>query len=803
MKKRVLKTSLIILIFITAIFAIYAFMKKETTSNISASQVKQLANNSNFPTSFTISQLNRFFVPYYGSYQIYCDNRSTKFLTQTAGWYRGNNYPITKLNNNITYTQKNEVEQISDVQRKKAAYIFSVNNTTGSYNSYKGFDDLSDKEKFGKFNEFPKSLVNWYIKQQAYWLIRGQGWGTWAELIRDDKTSLNWNAKWNDTNAHFETVNPTTDKNGKIVGNGDVVKEVNKLVNEAGMYYDYTWNENENKKKVQKLEFNNTKPTITVSNGVYTVKNLKVTHTGYKATDNNGTINFSGISGMYVQYYNKNGKQVGNDEEISKYTPQSGKEEDADYFTANDTEKIDRTNTTYPTSNEDFSISFKNPNKGKTPEAADWVTSIKIKITFTYMTASYEKQAYAGAYKGASAGVQPVYIVQPKRELETIEKTYDIKKITIDNGSYNIKLKKVEEDNETKLLSGVEFLIQKYNWSIKNEKWVLESSGYKTTGADGIIKIAENESITASNYNIPVWYHITESREKEGYKKYTGYIDVIVYKKLDTDNGKYAVNTIVVKDSGNTLTDGDNKSKPVKYTTTPSGETTTVTVSNPQVESGKFDLNLQKITAGTTSTKLHGAKFIIKDENNTSTEITEQKDENGGTGNYNLLKDQSIEKVGTYTYYITEKQAPTNPSACVKFTGKIKVEVKTGIGTITKNDKTTYKYIVTSINVKAFDSNNNELKENNSPVSQTNTTNGNKECTINLKMTNILEGSYDLKINKISSSSGEPLSGAKFKIQKATMNSSGTWTWDNGTTVSTEAKDENGKKIKRNICTKE
>ena len=463
-----------------------------------------------------------------------------------------------------------------------------------------------------------------------------------------------------------------------------------------------------------------------------------------------------------------------------------------DFFNPDATSKIDDTaGNNINLNGKKFKLVFDNPGSN--------ITHISVKIKFKYMLANGKYTKYNGKKHYAnisiknnkwvlepqSADQQDIIAVDAIRSVYEQELDLKSKKITIDNGSYNIKLKKVEEDNETKLLSDVEFQVQKYEYDSNNKKdpWKTVGVPFKLTTKNGIIKIAENESITASNYNIPVCYRITESKEKDGYKKYTGYIDVIVYKKLDTDNGKYAVDTIKVYDVKKLLTNGDKKSKPVKYTTTPSGGTTTVTLSNPKVESGKFDLNLKKITAGTTRTQLHGAIFSIKDENNTSTEITEQKDKNGkGTGNYNLLKDQSIGKVGTYTYYITEKQAPTIPSACVKFTGKIKVEVKTGIGTITKNNKTTYKYIVTSINVKAFDGNN-ELKGNNSPVSETHTINDDKEWTINLKMTNILEGSYDLKINKISSSSKDPLSGATFKIQKATTNSSGL-NWNRGTEIS-------------------
>ena len=522
---------------------------------------------------------------------------------------------------------------------------------------------------------------------------------------------------------------------------------------------------------------------------------------------------------MEVIGYNSNNEEVKKTITIDKIII-NNLEKDPEYFEPNNNEFIDRTNQVYPRSNQSFSIKFKDPNKGVTSKEKI-IVSFKIRVKFRYMLVNGKYRILKGEKnylyyththsngkcirKGQFQKINQQNLITVDAIRSVYEQGLDLKskKITIDNGSYNINLKKVEETTG-KPLSGATFTIQKKTKNSKTGKFGEYGSVTRvTTGTDGIINIAD-EKITKSNYNNTVRYKIVEETPPSMHKKHDQSILVDVTKKLDKANGRYEVDSVVVYDGLVQMKEGDSK-KPVTYQTTPRGGNTNikVTVSNPKVASGKFDLNLKKITAGTTSTKLHGAKFIIKDENNTSTEITEQKDKNGGTGNYNLLKDQSIEKVGTYTYYITEKQAPTNPSACVKFTGKIKVEVKTGIGTITKNDKTTYKYIVESVNVKAFDSNNNELKGNNSPVSETHTPNGDKECTINLKMTNILEGSYDLKINKISSSSGEPLSGATFKIQKATMNSSGTWTWDNGTTVSTEAKDENGKKIKRNICTKE
>ena len=662
-----------------------------------------------------------------------------------------------------------EIDQEYGAIRTPIVWYESTTGNLPSALAYITSDKSQSNTTYNKWSQIENSVIT--VKENTYWT--------------EQKQFAIWN--WGYAN-----------KGNKIVSDESTAKtKTSSYDNIASHYSNYDNNVREEglnpKKNSSTVNFNNT------SNNECEIGEYSISYKDKYEVYNKYTA-FSGISDIIITGTNDKDKNVKknitpkaikiyNKNEKKWYKYNLNGNDKWDFFNPSGISKIDNTaGNNINLNGKKFKLVFDNPGSN--------ITHFSIKIKFKYMLANGKYTKYNGKkyyietltennkwkLNKKSADQQDIIAVDAIRSVYEQELNLGSKKITIDNGSYNIKLKKVEEDNETKLLSGVKFTIEKSNWSSKKGKWVRESSTDKTTGTDGIIKIAENESITASNYNIPVWYRITESKEKDGYKKYTGYIDVIVSKKLDTDNGKYAVNTIVVKDSGNKLTNGNN-SKPVKYTTTSSGGTTTVTVSNPKIESGTFVLNLKKIAAGTTSTKLHGAEFSIKEnENDTRPNITEQKDKDGkGTGNYNLLN-QSITKSGTYTYDITEVRAPTAPSACVKFTGKIKVEVKTGIGTITKNNKTTYKYIVTSINVKAFDGNN-ELKGNNSPVSETHTTNGDKECTINLKMTNILEGSYDLKINKISSSSKDPLSGATFKIQKATTNSSGL-NWNRGTEIS-------------------
>ena len=526
MKSKFIKISLAILISALTIFGIYNLTKnEELISNIFASPVERLADNSNFPDEFTVSELNRFFVPYKGDYHIYCDNRSTSFLTQTADWYRGGSYPITKLTKSITYKKSsgNSWENITENQKKQAAYIFSVNDATGSYSSYtNGFNSLSDEKKFAQFNKFPSSLIDWYTKQQAYWLIRGQGWGTWATVIKNNRTELNWNA----STGHFQDVDMV---NGEA--NGKVVQEVKKLVTEARMYNAYANNGS------QTLKLNTTEPTVTKSNGVYTVSQLNVTHTGYTKTVGNNTINFSGISGIYVEYYNKNGTKVG-ENKISTYT-QANSQKTAKYFSASG-EKIDRNSEImYPKSGENFSIKFNDPNKGKTSKDNNWVTNFKIRVEFEYMTAEYNMKHYVGTYTGSKENAQPVYIINSNRELQKLTETINGGDI-IEEGKYDLDIKKVSSSNTDVALSGARFNLYKY----RNNKWETISTNI-FNNTNGVYNLT---SVNVSNANTE-YYWITEIAAPSGYERFTGGIKVRVEKELGTNtNGvkQYMVKAISI-----------------------------------------------------------------------------------------------------------------------------------------------------------------------------------------------------------------------------------------------------------------
>ena len=807
MKKRVLKTSLIILIFITAIFAIYAFMKKETTSNISASQVKQLANNSNFPTSFTISQLNRFRIPFtdskvYKDVQLYCAQKDVLF-DDFQEWF---NYILSGDHNtiqggygmrlifNVTYKNstyvkvENEKKPVpSKVLGDKEAYIFSINDSKGDY---KGCLDIKDNDEYlaavkndNKYNVVSKELVQWYIKQCAYWKLRAsESKGTFIDAaVRFKDDDNRWKSLYAGDTVKVNDKGEIN-KNGSKVVYYNAEAEVNNLNNEATLYETYISNikkiiANE-KEQLIKLEGTNSKATYDNNNNVI-INGLKMT---YNATKINGK-HVSGIRGIYAIPCDSKGKEIKNDGSAIKVKVLDYKTDKEwkkfTYFNPTGDEKVDKNQLNYPKSGDTFSIRF---------NSVDGADKYKIMVVYGYMEASGEYAVYSWNkaivknnlyYNGGGRvnvptpiNAQELRMVNARRSINTpnASLTYDIEK----DGKYIIKIQK--EDYSGKKLNGF-----KFKRTINNTE---DDIRFTTGNGNGTVTIF-NREINKNNLDTDTIV-IEETSAPTGYIQYNGKINVKIEKT--TSNNKYVVKTVTVKDGDTILTaNKSSTTSPVTYTRSDNNGTTTITITvkNIKISNGKFDLNIKKVSAGTSEEPKSGAYFNIKKwvETNTTTHEwdwekngkTIKTEKKGEKGVYNLLSNVTIDKATTLYYWITETQAPTNYA---KFTGGIKVIVTTGV----KQNENTAKYVVKSVSIIAFDKNNKKLDP--SPVTNEDTGN---ETTINLKMTNILKGSYELKLNKVSSLSDDSLPGATFKIQKATMNSSGTWTWDKGTEISKNA----------------
>ena len=487
----------------------------------------------------------------------------------------------------------------------------------------------------------------------------------------------------------------------------------------------------------------------------------------------NEEITWSGISGIDIHINFEDGTQstVQPKSVIMDNSEYKIKNGPWDYFNPNANTGID----TSEWNNIDKVLTQGKKFELKFDKQAKQIKSISVKIKFKYMLAEGNYTKYNGLAHSVTSYYNKYnknymtlgrtsYRRQDIISIDAVRKIYS-EELTISmpdesNGRYIIKIKK--KDDYGNYVNGAKFK-RTINGNANNRT-------YTTGNGNGTVTIV-NQEINKNNVNITDFIDITEYSVPTGYIKYPGTIKAIITKK--TSNNEHVVNGVtVIAINGKDLLTASSSTSPVKYTKSDNNGTTTITITveNPKIEPVKVSLDLVKSAAGNSNEKLSGAQFKINGK------IKNEYDEK--TDKYKLLDQTTIKKAGTYTYNITEYTAP---DGYAKFTGNIQFKVDTVVEKV--NQK--YKCKVNSVTATAYDSDGRELTGDESPILKTET--NSDKTTITLKMTNIQKGSYDLKIKKVSSSSEEPLSGAKFKIQKATKNSSGTWTWNNGTEISENA----------------
>ena len=739
MKKNIIKVSVFAILIGLSILGIKNLISvkvNNTGINYTEKQaytVPDVAKNYNVPTGvWYTNKINRFFVPYSGTYQIYCTNRDKSFPFKESRYksatdgkiYRGE---VNELNSDssIKFTPTKAGYLYAD-----EAYVFSRDNCTSTC-------DYSTNYTKDEYNTVPATVKNWYIKQNAYWLLNDDTYGSYVDrsiIVKETRTA--WNT-----------------------GKKTIKKEINDLVSEATNYETYYKNVQDNgglnahwmeASKTATKEYKNNGE---VRLGPYKMNYYSLGTTGYR---------FSGVSYMNVEMYLKATNQFLNTFKVARIEMR-GKTKEPNFFkTGNDC--ISRQNNIwYPRSGEEFYIII-NANINNN-EINNY--NFQVNVNFEYMIASGYEVKCNGRYK-SNNDVQPVTVVDAKRRI----KTEEIKKVTntTTTGKYKVYIKKVDFSKDENIIGNVKFDIIGNVNKEKVDKTVKTNANGKT--------YVNSVTITNDTLGNDV-YDITENSTKKGYIKFNEKIKLTVTKS--EKNGKFSTKAKVqVLDKNGKEVSGDRKN--IAKVDIVNDEII-VTIKNTKIEDGSFYLNIKKVSAGTYEKPLSGAEFNIKEwikndktnrwewEENGKTITAEKKGENG---TYTLLSNKKINKSGTYNYWITETDAPDD---YVRFTGGIKVIVTTGV----KQNGNTANYVVKSVDIKAY-KNNTEF--NPSPVTLEEIKD---KKIINLKMTNIQKGSYDLKINKVSSSSDESLSGAKFKVQKATKNSSGTWSWNNGTEISKNA----------------
>ena len=300
--------------------------------------------------------------------------------------------------------------------------------------------------------------------------------------------------------------------------------------------------------------------------------------------------------------------------------------------------------------------------------------------------------------------------VQPIVELGRTPKAFSgNKEVTFPKeGSYNLKLIKVEQGNTTNKLQGATFKITSPNGTVT-----------ETTSSNGEINVGPITINTPGTDTIT----IEETQAPDGYEKViTAPINVQVTKTLSSNT--YTMSNAVIT---NTQT-GSSISV--------SGSTITVTVENKLIpKDSEYNLKLVKVEQGNTSKKLQGAEFKINSPNGEVTQTT------NASGEINIGQ-IAVTATGTDTITIEEIEAPAGYEKII--TAPIKVQVTKVF------ENNTYKMSTAQIT--------------NAQTGASLTLSGN---TITVTVENKLipkTSEYNLKLIKVEEGTSNKLEGAEFKI---------------------------------------
>ena len=300
--------------------------------------------------------------------------------------------------------------------------------------------------------------------------------------------------------------------------------------------------------------------------------------------------------------------------------------------------------------------------------------------------------------------------VQPIVELGRTPKAFSgNKEVTFPKeGSYNLKLIKVEQGNTTNKLQGATFRITSPNGTVT-----------ETTSSNGEINVGPITINTPGTDTIT----IEETQAPDGYEKViTAPINVQVTKTLSSNT--YTMSNAVIT---NTQT-GSSISV--------SGSTITVTVENKLIpKDSEYNLKLVKVEQGNTSKKLQGAEFRI---NSPTGEVTQTTNASGEIN----IGPIAVTATGTDTITIEETKAPDGYEKII--TAPITVQV-----------------------TKVFENNTYKMSTAKITNAQTGASISLSGSTITVTVENKLipkTSEYNLKLIKVEEGTSNKLEGAEFKI---------------------------------------
>lgn len=563
MKKNIIKVSVFAILIVLSILGIKNLISvkvNNTGINYTEKQaytVPNVAKDYNVPReAWYTNQLNRFFIPYSGRYQIYCTNRDKSFPLEES-YYKsatdGKIYygQVNKLNSgsNITYTPTKAGYISAD-----EAYVFSRDNCTSWYK-------YSTDYKSDAYNTVSATVKKWYIKQNAYWLLNNEERGSYVDRsIIVKETGTAWNT-----------------------GKKTIRKEINDLVSEATNYETYYQNVQDNGglnaywMKASKTATKEYKNNGVVRLGPYKMNYYSLGTTGYR---------FSGVSDMNVEIYLKGTNYRVNTFKVAGIEMR-GQTKEPNFFKTGDDCISRQNNIWYPKSEEEFYIIIKNINNNEINNY-----NFQVNVTFEYMIASGYEVKCNGKYKSKN-DVQPVTVVDAKREI----KTEEIKKVTntTPTGKYKVSIRKIDFSKDENPIGNVKFKISgKVNKTVKTN----------TNGNTYVNSVTITENTLGNDV-----YYITENSTKRGYIMFNEKIKLTVTKSKK--NGKFSTTSEVkVLDKNGKEVSGDRKN--IAKVDIVNDEII-VTIKNTKIEDGSFDLNIKKVSAGTYEKPLSGAEFNIKE----------------------------------------------------------------------------------------------------------------------------------------------------------------------------------------------
>ena len=368
MKKKFIKTSLLILAIVVTILGITKIVKYEVVamqgnlSQANSSTGGTIAEGEQDPSSYSYNINTGTWEAIYGAnqggiaklpgYQIYCINPGSPIKFDYQIRYAD---ALKLVGKSYTIDCGQCAEKPNDGEKTPPVFV-----PVGTYDLPVAAAYIVSDEPIGE----------WSVeKQRAIWNLRD-------ETIHDGKDD-----SYEVADGDMIVGSGTSSNSGPSIYDSEALDyaEFDSLVREQGLNPTNNTNTSDVTTKVNQ------------KTGEYTVGPININYTNGIY----GDIAFGGISEIVVIGYNSKGEVVNDNIKVDKIimtdsaTGIYGEAKTPEYFEPSGDLKVDETEQIYPKPGEDFQIVFSNPNGNiSSAESDDYISSIGIKVKFKYMLAN-------------------------------------------------------------------------------------------------------------------------------------------------------------------------------------------------------------------------------------------------------------------------------------------------------------------------------------------------------------------------------------------------------------------------------